>query len=150
MSQPKTKVAMSCLHKIRLYKALSPEICVSVLEVGRQIQLSVCVCVSLSLYSNLLKHCCICLSNSTYLKTVLNSIKTSWGICIFYSIFGLESKVFPVMFNTLSALISLNWMVHFRIKFALKVFYGICRMRNRLAVSILWCKIICKIIWEIV
>ena len=132
MCHAKTNVAMSCLHKNTDYtNALSPEICVSVKEVGRHIQLSPYICslrrsfvylplfppslslsFSLSLLygSHLLKRCCICLSNSTYPNTVCkkNSIDTSLMICIFHSIFGLESKVFPVIFNTLSALMSMN------------------------------------------
>ena len=53
-------------------------------------------------------------------------------------------------FNTLGALISRNWIVHFRIKFSEKVFLSICCIRNRLRVIILWCNIICTIKWEIV
>ena len=66
-------------------------------------------------------------------------------MCTLYSIYGRESNVLSVIFSTLSALISMNLIVHFRIKIAEKSFYGIYCMRNLPTVTILWCNNICTI-----
>ena len=66
-------------------------------------------------------------------------------MCTLYSISGRESNVLSVIFSTLSALISMNLIVRFRIKIAEKSFYGICCMRNLPIVTILWVNNICTI-----
>ena len=53
---------------------------------------------------------------------VRNSINTSLLICTLYSIFCTGILRLSSDFSTLSALISMKWIVHFRIKFAEKVF----------------------------
>ena len=175
MGHAKTKVVVSCLNKSRLYQRTVSrnEIYVSVKGLGGgggHIKLSLLVSLSPLVTLSLSLSCphplslsSLSLSNTTriYWNVVVfafqgqfiqrlfakNNIDASLLLCTLYSIFRRESYVSPVIFSTLSALISMNELYISGKKLQKKSFYGICRMRNWLRVAILWCNIICTIKW---
>ena len=160
MGHAKTKVTVSCLFKSRLYqRTVSRNLCIS-LRRGH-IKLSPCtislrwslsLSLSLSNKTRVYWNVVVFAFQTQYIRGlfVRNNIDTSLIICTLYSLFFTGILCLSSDFSTLSALISMNWIVHFRIKFAEKSFYSICHMRNWLRVTILWCNIICTIKWEIV
>ena len=146
---PKQKWQWAVFLKADCAKELSPKICVLVKEGGTSNSLlapSHSAGLSLSNWNVV-----VFAFQTQYIQRlfVRNNIDTSLLICTLYSIFGRESYVSLVIL-VLSALISMNWIVHFSINLQKKSFCGICRMRNRLRVTILWCNIICTIKWGIV